>query len=576
MPSRPDHGPRQPSSVTSTAPSKSRAPSLLQPRAKAAPVTDTIASTGTPPSKSAASSIASSSAAQWKRRPVKSSLSGATSDKHTIWLIRRTLCGPHLRTSGESDESKLLPLENLLPPLTSSNEIDLQLYAFVAIIVRETLKPWYSKISVDHDFTEEVVQVTAHCTRAIEQRLKNVDVQTLLWDDIPRLLESHIKAYEASHTQGYLGPMARDPRHIYHTIHPHPALSPFPDEAKPDTVIEQEENEDVYRQLLVQNTLAALLPPEDLENVCLRTLVREVVSEALLGKVLSERLCEGWFVMNLITRVAGSVQERISARYDRTRVANDDGRPSPPDKHSQIRRARPGWERQRLWWQSWSAVSAFFWRILHLALLAGVLIRWAVKTLADTFVFPSPAQEVLGEKGGPPPPPRFTSPVVAMGVFPFISSALSLPRRKPWLANGLSSLKTILLTGPGQIGGQQGPIDRLLRHAIPYAPSPRTLSALLRDARATLFPHNALTLTSESPPSAEEQADAQAECAAALLALVPAPLRVLYFGTLRTDTQHEQVVRLLDVLQDDYCNRHLLFALLELCLVRVCPELAVE
>lgn len=84
------------------------------------------------------------------------------------------------------------PVEELLPPLTSSNDVDLQLYALIAIIVKDLVQGWYGKITPDQAFVEELVRIIAHCTRALEQRLRKVDLEALIFDEIPELVESHI------------------------------------------------------------------------------------------------------------------------------------------------------------------------------------------------------------------------------------------------------------------------------------------------------------------------------------------------------------------------------------------------
>jgi hypothetical protein len=110
-------------------------------------------------------------------------------DKNTVALIRRVLC-PEASSSYGSNTPR--PLQELLPPLTSSNEIDLQRYALLAIIIKEFVYSWYAKITTDHVFIDEVLQLIAHCTRALEQRLRQVDVNQLALDEIPGLLEAHI------------------------------------------------------------------------------------------------------------------------------------------------------------------------------------------------------------------------------------------------------------------------------------------------------------------------------------------------------------------------------------------------
>lgn len=107
----------------------------------------------------------------------------AINDKATTTLVRRVLC-PQANSSSS--------LEELLPPLTSSNDVDRQLYALISIIVKEFVYSWYSKITSDQILVNELLQVIAHCTRALEQRLRQVDVAQLVLDDIPALVEAHI------------------------------------------------------------------------------------------------------------------------------------------------------------------------------------------------------------------------------------------------------------------------------------------------------------------------------------------------------------------------------------------------
>jgi hypothetical protein len=119
----------------------------------------------------------------------KASLAEATSEKATITLIRKTLCPQTVNAYGTSTPP---PLHELLPPLTSSNELDLQLYAFVAILIKEFVYVWYSKITSDQVFVDEVVQLVAHSTRILEQRFRQVDVEQVVFDEIPRLIEAHL------------------------------------------------------------------------------------------------------------------------------------------------------------------------------------------------------------------------------------------------------------------------------------------------------------------------------------------------------------------------------------------------
>lgn len=113
----------------------------------------------------------------------------------TVRFIKRILCQGsdhqgHLRDEQDLDSK---PLEELLPPLTSSNEVDIQLYGIIAVILSSFVQSWYNRITPDQDFVAEVVQIIAHCTRGLEQRLRLVDFETLLLDELPALLISHIE-----------------------------------------------------------------------------------------------------------------------------------------------------------------------------------------------------------------------------------------------------------------------------------------------------------------------------------------------------------------------------------------------
>lgn len=116
-------------------------------------------------------------------------------DRATLIFVRRTLCS-HL---GDKARSGSATIDEILPPLTSSNEVDLQLYAVIAILIREFIQTWYHKITADQVFVEELVKIIAHFTRAIEQRLRKVDLESFLFDELPELLESHIQGIPLPH-----------------------------------------------------------------------------------------------------------------------------------------------------------------------------------------------------------------------------------------------------------------------------------------------------------------------------------------------------------------------------------------
>jgi hypothetical protein len=117
---------------------------------------------------------------------------------------------------------------------------------------------------------------------------------------------------------------------IYHQLNPHPSLSPPPDglysSSSPGQLVEQQENERLYRHLLAQGVLAVLLPTEDLENVCLRTLVEDILSDLLLGNEVSGKICEGWFIWAAVSKAIQLARRRgIDTTKDAVKSNDGDG-----------------------------------------------------------------------------------------------------------------------------------------------------------------------------------------------------------------------------------------------------------
>lgn len=117
-------------------------------------------------------------------------------DEVTINYIKRILCADSVQSrqigklsNGNIDST---PLHELLPPLTSSNDVDIQMYAVIAVILSQFVQSWYNRITPDQEFVKEVVQIIAHTTRGLEERVRHVDLQELLLDELPGLLVTHV------------------------------------------------------------------------------------------------------------------------------------------------------------------------------------------------------------------------------------------------------------------------------------------------------------------------------------------------------------------------------------------------
>jgi len=278
-----------------------------------------------------------------------------------------------------------------------------------------------------------------------------------------------------------------DPRVVYHTLHPHPALSPVPSESVPSSVVEQRENESAWRQLLVQGVLAVLLPTEDLENGCLRALVAEIFAEMILGNGISDKACEGWLLWEGITRIAEVLQDRPKEKECQEEEESNDmqsgqslsrleryGLLVPPSEGTEGTEAAqprlPNAKRHE------GRFSSLFWAVVQYGFLACGAIRALIVTLARSSSLPprsvtgasglSPAdadrQSIVPEAGSSASKRSPTSkrPIVSMRVWSCASQVVELDVRMPWVAGLVSMLRWGAVAGPGRVGDTDGALDR--------------------------------------------------------------------------------------------------------------------
>ncbi|KAI2785202.1 PXA domain-containing protein [Daldinia loculata] len=490
---------------------------------------ESVASTGSKPS-SSPRATPPTSVPRRSTRPVSSDF---LSDKATATFIRRVLCAQHLADRGRSTPA---PIQDLLPPLTSRNDVDLQLYALIAIIIKEFVQNWYTRITPDETFVAEIVQIIAHCTRALEQRLRNVDLESLLFDELPELLDAHIRAYRVARNTVARPPVEANPREIYHSLWPLPALSPVPKSGHSSTQI-QEDNESAYRQLLVQGVLALLLPTEDLENECLTTLVGQLFSELIIGNLIINKLSEPWLIWEgliILTRV-------VRARS--TIEASGPGDMEPDANLKTGRGMVP-----LITSKSSSYIQQVFWTVIQWGFVIVNSIRLIISTIMLSRTLPprsipttrqvDPTSHDYGEKSYHPPTSEVglqavNVPIADFKLWTCVGNLLEIDARMPWMSGTLSMAQWGALRGPGNLAGFNGMIDRLFSHYIHvYILDPARLPPLLRAVRGAVFPNNAPGPSSLIPPSSDEQLGAlRRRCASALLALVPKRVGRLYYGS---------------------------------------------
>lgn len=276
---------------------------------------------------------------------------------------------------------------------------------------------------------------------------------------------THTAAYRVSHpTEDPSSPICTDPRIIYHNLHPHPALSPVPDPTISVTVTKQREHEADYRQLLVQGTLAVLLPTEDLENACLRTMVADVVADAILGNSIGGKVCEGWFIWGSMIKLVEAVKAKIEPRATGEQIEVDTR--SRLEKFGLLAEKSEGKQPSRA--QRRSMFSSVFWRVLQYGYLTFLTIGFVILGFSASHSRPlrSSTTSRIGSTGEKSPMEgreelsRQARPMLSFRVLPLFSILLDLPRRMPWLSGSFALLQYQLIDGPLRVGATDGIVDQ--------------------------------------------------------------------------------------------------------------------
>jgi hypothetical protein len=298
------------------------------------------------------------------------------------------------------------------------------------------------------------------------------------------LTNCNTTAFRISQESLYPHPLASTPREIYHTLAPHPALSPVPLDDDPSALLEQELNEEAWRQLLVQGVLAVLLPTEDLENGCLRALVAEIFAEMILGNGLSKKACEPWLLWDAIATVIEATQPRTLARkqdVESAQLANTaSSRLEQFGLLSVSKELSDDSHRFNLSRQGSAALSSasgLFWTVVQYMFLASTALRAVIYALATSSTLPSRSKTWLspsdaerqGQLSSNLTARSETSsttlsedqrPILSMAVWSMFGNLIELKVRMPWLSGLLALLQHGALFGPGRVGDTDGALDR--------------------------------------------------------------------------------------------------------------------
>lgn len=105
--------------------------------------------------------------------------------------------------------------------------------------------------------------------------------------------------------------------------------------------------------------------------------------------------------------------------------------------------------------------------------------------------------------------------------------------------------------------------------------NPAYIPRLLKIVRATLFPNNASGPPRRIPDAAEIIA-IRRRCAQTIVSAIPDALLYRYFDVKKAEGDEkliDEIEEMLGLLGDAYLNKHLIYNLIELVIVRLLPEM---
>jgi hypothetical protein len=263
------------------------------------------------------------------------------------------------------------------------------------------------------------------------------------------------------------------PLQVYHTLNPHPALSPVTPSDSAEPSPEQLQGEAIYRQLLVQGALAVLLPIEDLENASLRTLVGDIIADLILGQAVAEKVCEGWFLHEAITKVAEIIKTRIEPKASgeelhqdtRSRLEQFGLLSNKATEHSHYSSKSRQWRPSALFWQSlqWIYLGSIFVRFILVGAFQSR--RLPARYRHAPFNALSPIRTKSLASSAPPPlsstvVDTWPRSVLSYRIFDLISTILDLSARMPWLASSFAFVQNMLTSGAGRLGSTNSTLDK--------------------------------------------------------------------------------------------------------------------
>lgn len=419
--------------------------------------------------------------------------------------------------------SHQLDWRDKLPTLTTSDEVNIEIYALFGLICRQFIQSWYYKIVDDPAFIYDISAVLAHVTRQIEERVTQLDIFGLLLDELPMIMDAHIhdvrmvkERYKSS-----LLP-AESLESAFHTVRPHPALG-------------NDENEKLFLQMLSKGLTVTLLDSASLNSPLAVSLISSILCDIGLKNAV-EKLSEPWMLYEILTKVLDIICPQDDHANHKAEVKKPELSSATLNPTTITMQANVLYKR--------------------LVSICGSALAQSGKLLAFLGSFAS-GEELSFEKT--------RVPVVGTSIFSLLDTLFQLNVKKPLIP---ASLRVASI--PFAYGRLGKICNRVVDfYLTKFVGNEHAISKILSTVRSTLFPGNGPMGPGRPFPSDSEQTQIRATAADRLFKAVPEPARFILFG----DDPRKGVDDILDIFANKQINKHLVYALIDHLVSAVAPEL---
>ncbi|KAI9101974.1 PXA domain-containing protein [Phlyctochytrium arcticum] len=176
-----------------------------------------------------------------------------------------------------SEQISLLAERLKAETFTSHPEVDKALHELFLVFAQQFVLQWYTSLSDDQEFLGELIGILKHVCRVLEYEIfPRISFIRLFAQDLPQLLHTHVRDYQlCKEKYGTIFAGGRSMEELFHGIQPHVAL-------------EDAESELAYLRQAVEMIMRKLLPPEEMKSDLFRILLKETLVHVVLAPIMTK------------------------------------------------------------------------------------------------------------------------------------------------------------------------------------------------------------------------------------------------------------------------------------------------